>query len=970
MRGRAVNFLRTRAGHPVSLLAIVLPLVLAIMIWWNPGFLTPDSYIDFGDLVFPLRPLQHLQNSLSTWTPGAGQTFWLPHATVAFFAEALTFGGLPLWIANRAYVVLPTAMLGWFTFYLFKSIFMEERAALGALVASTFVVTAPIFTGNVSYDFANAGFPLLLGSLIRGVHSERQWTRYAIYVGFASVLMSTDPRILYSALLIAALYLILYLVFNRPPSCLRTTKFILASICTSVAVNLYWIVPFLAVVTQPNLEQDLLQAGPNAGMWNLSFYKGSVGLLWISRLVVSSLISPLSKYYEIPIVVFISFMLLLLAYGSALSRDKRVFPLTIVALILTLLASSTYYGFTYWFYLDLFRYLPGFWVLDSPYYWLFLLRVFYGTLIGAGVMLVFSTTTRFIKDGHMSQWTGRGLQTLFLVALVVGSGTNAYFFDYNGPVNSALGVGLPNHVPAAEIPSAYFDLGTYLSQHTTPQERILNLPLTSGGYAAYTWWNYYTMPDVVGFVSSIPVLGTNAYPPKSVLNAADDVAAGDAPSVAGLLNSLCVNYVLVHKDYSPIQNVFEPKSYEPYLAQMNQLSASNYSSEVLNNQYFALYQLKSNCTPTVEIQRYPTDAFAGEGHGYLLIPNSGSLAINSSITVSAWIYPKNVTDGAIALKWNGAGNTLDNYGLAYLSDGNVWFGVNLGGNDVGVQGGASYIMKDSWNFVAGVYDAASRNMSIYVNDIPSEVSAVNETGRLSTSGTPLVIGARLLSDAPDMYFNGLISNVQIYNHALSPSQIHELYQGGLVSNPISTAEISGQWIVGTQTGGSVSDSSGNDNNGSVQGEGRWVNITATKTSPVGSYTLVQVSPTAYSMRVNTTKPSYLILNEQFNDAWAATVNGLALTQHDSTDLGTNRWLVDETGQLAIDIVYTPQYAANLSLMISGISLIVLVAYVFADWIWAPEKIWRFLTRTAVHGVRREPRKGGKPHLVSSEELNC
>ncbi|MDE1860306.1 MAG: pentapeptide repeat-containing protein [Candidatus Micrarchaeota archaeon] len=59
------------------------------------------------------------------------------------------------------------------------------------------------------------------------------------------------------------------------------------------------------------------------------------------------------------------------------------------------------------------------------------------------------------------------------------------------------------------------------------------------------------------------------------------------------------------------------------------------------------------------------------------------------------------------------------------------------------------------------------------------------------------------------YFNGSISNVQIYNSSLSSSDMHALYMGGIGAEPISLQALAGWWPLN----GDFNDYSGDSNSG-------------------------------------------------------------------------------------------------------------------------------------------------------------
>jgi hypothetical protein len=106
------------------------------------------------------------------------------------------------------------------------------------------------------------------------------------------------------------------------------------------------------------------------------------------------------------------------------------------------------------------------------------------------------------------------------------------------------------------------------------------------------------------------------------------------------------------------------------------------------------------------------------------------------------------------------------------------------------------------------YAVTPTGYTIYVNGV--QVGS----GTLS-GGTPLLFDANhhvFIGQAGNSaeYFNGAIANIQIYNSALLPSQIQQLYQEGIEGLPLS-GNLVGWWPLN----GNSNDYSGNGNNGAA-----------------------------------------------------------------------------------------------------------------------------------------------------------
>ncbi|EQD58923.1 LamG domain protein jellyroll fold domain protein, partial [mine drainage metagenome] len=80
---------------------------------------------------------------------------------------------------------------------------------------------------------------------------------------------------------------------------------------------------------------------------------------------------------------------------------------------------------------------------------------------------------------------------------------------------------------------------------------------------------------------------------------------------------------------------------------------------------------------------------------------------------------------------------------------------------------------------------------------------------LATTTNSMYIGYGTISAGTTAYFNGSISNVQVYNSIISPSQVMQLYQEGINGEPLSNSGLQAWYPLN----GNAKDYSGNNNNG-------------------------------------------------------------------------------------------------------------------------------------------------------------
>jgi Concanavalin A-like lectin/glucanases superfamily len=136
-----------------------------------------------------------------------------------------------------------------------------------------------------------------------------------------------------------------------------------------------------------------------------------------------------------------------------------------------------------------------------------------------------------------------------------------------------------------------------------------------------------------------------------------------------------------------------------------------------------------------------------------------SLDLRGQVTVECWIRPDVIPDGEVGI----AGKGISAFMLTYYKDGQCYWYINDGTNSV--KGG---LATDIWQYVVGVYDG--NEILLYLNG--------QMVGRKKYRG-PINAAERLVIGAmPDRsgVFNGALSQLRIYNTALSAEQIALRYQ--------------------------------------------------------------------------------------------------------------------------------------------------------------------------------------------------
>ncbi len=153
---------------------------------------------------------------------------------------------------------------------------------------------------------------------------------------------------------------------------------------------------------------------------------------------------------------------------------------------------------------------------------------------------------------------------------------------------------------------------------------------------------------------------------------------------------------------------------------------------------------------------------------YVDLGNPAALQLTSSMTLEAWVNAaaNPADDGEIVAKSSGVGWQLK----STPDTGPVTFGVKVSGNSSASTQRYSALTRslNTWYHVAGVYNASTGALDIYVNGILNDGTL---TGTIPASQFNQTVNANIGRRTGGFYFNGIIDEVRIYNRALSQTEI-------------------------------------------------------------------------------------------------------------------------------------------------------------------------------------------------------
>lgn len=178
--------------------------------------------------------------------------------------------------------------------------------------------------------------------------------------------------------------------------------------------------------------------------------------------------------------------------------------------------------------------------------------------------------------------------------------------------------------------------------------------------------------------------------------------------------------------------------------------------------------------------------FSGADRDAVTVLNNGSLNINK-YTVSVWVNPAVPSE-----TWTGiVGKPGRNYNIWLNAAGYIHhrFHSSGGGSNDGAPD-AYGVTWNAWNHVVITNDGITAKT--YLNGV--EVASGPVNGSIITDNTPLYIGCNLDSCVGNN-FKGIIDDIHIFDRALTPSEVSDLFGAGVASGSEFTC-VSGCNITG------------------------------------------------------------------------------------------------------------------------------------------------------------------------------
>ncbi|MEM3177924.1 MAG: LamG-like jellyroll fold domain-containing protein [Candidatus Micrarchaeaceae archaeon] len=377
-------------------------------------------------------------------------------------------------------------------------------------------------------------------------------------------------------------------------------------------------------------------------------------------------------------------------------------------------------------------------------------------------------------------------------------------------------------ISSSPISKSDYSISAWLSGSATPFGNVpynswQNIAVVYNGIG-YTTRTVYVNGVAVGIDSSGSVSSCNDYP-KMWYNASANVAKGEMANAQMYATALSANQ---------IQQLYQEGISAPPIAGAGLVgwwplngNANDYSGNGNNG---TVYGAISFVPQNLAASNY-TSSLAANFNGQSSVITAPISLNSSSFSIVFWTDPANqlkITSSNGYTVMNSVGtNTLE----IWLNNG-AGAGASPGSGDEELGIGSNYyhgfgVNANTWDFI-GV-SVNNGKISFYANGVgPYNVSGVS--GPYNVNSISLAQSAAGIS-----MFNGSIANFQIYNTALSTSEIQALYQEGISGVPISNAGLVGWWPLD----GNANDYSGFGNNGTATNVG-YVGVVSRTYNPISS----------------------------------------------------------------------------------------------------------------------------------------
>jgi hypothetical protein len=202
---------------------------------------------------------------------------------------------------------------------------------------------------------------------------------------------------------------------------------------------------------------------------------------------------------------------------------------------------------------------------------------------------------------------------------------------------------------------------------------------------------------------------------------------------------------------------------------------------------------------------------------YMACGTASVLNSTSSFTISMWLNFEHVTGGVVMSPFTSGTSTSNRIEFVFNNLNELRFGVNgsIGSCLLNISTPTDYRSTNAWHNILGTYDGTNVTLFFDGSQVATTTTSVPSTTS-STQGNDTTIGRRTLGGG-NLYFNGLVDEVAIWDSELSASDITAIYNSGLPADLSSLSPVH-WWRMGDNDGGTgttITDQGSGSNNGTL-----------------------------------------------------------------------------------------------------------------------------------------------------------
>ncbi len=458
----------------------------------------------------------------------------------------------------------------------------------------------------------------------------------------------------------------------------------------------------------------------------------------------------------------------------------------------------------------------------------YLLNIMNGTVAAYAALPSQAQTPLYTNGEYLVSTTSQSSQDyLYSYALYWDTLTNIWKVPLDSPQTTAPTT-TGNTVGVGSGSSIYiFTIGGNLVSNTPVGSQVLGISAYGNNYYVQTSQNLYEFNSSGGEIyststeataqNSIPSVSPSVIYTISKGNLFDGYSATLSPLWNISLPSAYVNlnYTNIALAYG---NAYVPNGNTLYVFGTYKTQINNNILQTLSNMYlngqgsYANYLLgsvyNSSTTGIFINSTYAPDLEIASFNGANSFISTGSTGLpvgSAARSVFIWTYYKGPYSSV------DAAYTYGTWIAGELSSIEI-FDSNIVFNAAGGQSFTSSFAppNDTWQFIGYTYAAGSNQITIYDNGQSQTGALIGPLNTVLPSANQSVISGRSgTSLHGDPYWNGLLSDLQVYNTSLSKQQVIQLYQNGPFGLPVNMQDIK-LWI---PLNGNPNDLSGSFNNG-------------------------------------------------------------------------------------------------------------------------------------------------------------